>query len=285
MVFTNPLTVSVKANASYEPVNGGVILFTAIPGGNSQSVTLSSPAAISRGLANVTATANAMLGASSVTATSVSNTATAPATFSLTNVAPIAQVLAITGLLPTESAGSSNNSITVTVENKGGATDTSFNVPVTLFINGVVFNSATLANGTHTFSVPLKRAGLTTVSARVASGATVLTGSTSSTVTAGAPTKLAFLAPPTLVRPGIAFNVAAQVQDAFGNAVTTATPASVALMSSDPNASITAVSTAQQEDDGLFIFQVKLAAASSKKTLTVKSGLLTNSITVSVTTR
>ena len=280
--FASPLKVSVKANASYEPVNGGVVVFTATPGSNGQGVSLTGNGVISGGVASVTATANTTQGASSVVA--AANGVTGAVTFSLSNTAPTAQILAITGLPTTASAGT-GTSITVTVKNMGGVTDTKFNAPVTLMINGVALTTATLANGNHTFSVKLTKAGVTTVSARAVSGATQVSGATSLAVTPGAPAKLVFLAPPTVVRPGIAFNVSAQVQDAFGNAVTTVTPASVALMSNDPNATITIVSTTNQEDGGLFAFQVKLAAASSKKTLTVKSGLLTNSITVSVAAR
>jgi len=65
--FTDPLEVTVTANASGEPVDGGLVTFSAPADGASATLT-SSPAAISGGMASITAAANDVVGSYSVTA-------------------------------------------------------------------------------------------------------------------------------------------------------------------------------------------------------------------------
>jgi parallel beta-helix repeat protein len=66
--FVSPLAVSVSANDTNDPVNGGVITFTAPASGASAALSASA-AAITNGSASVTATANGTPGAFTVTAT------------------------------------------------------------------------------------------------------------------------------------------------------------------------------------------------------------------------
>jgi CSLREA domain-containing protein len=84
--FTNPLTVTVKANNPVEPVNGGVVKFVVNPAANGASATLSTRSAgISGVTASVKATANNVAGTYTVLA-SASGVPSA-ATFVLTNQA------------------------------------------------------------------------------------------------------------------------------------------------------------------------------------------------------
>jgi predicted outer membrane repeat protein len=84
--FAAPLGLTVTANNSLEPVAGGQITFTPPASGASAAIT-SSPATIDAGgTASVTATANALPGSYSVTA---STTGASNATFNLTNLPTI----------------------------------------------------------------------------------------------------------------------------------------------------------------------------------------------------
>jgi hypothetical protein len=68
-LFTNALAVTVRANNTIEPVDGGVINFTVNPAANGASATLSAATkTIIGGQASVTATANATMGQYAVTA-------------------------------------------------------------------------------------------------------------------------------------------------------------------------------------------------------------------------
>ena len=82
--FANPLAVSVTANNAVEPVNGGLIAFTAPPSGPTATLA-TSPATIAGGLASVTATANSTEGSYTVTA---SATGANPGSFALDNALP-----------------------------------------------------------------------------------------------------------------------------------------------------------------------------------------------------
>jgi hypothetical protein len=81
--FARPLTVRVAANNAAEPVDGGVVTFTAPSSGASAALSAAS-ATISGGLAAVTPKANASAGSYTITA-SASGAGT-PASFALTNV-------------------------------------------------------------------------------------------------------------------------------------------------------------------------------------------------------
>ncbi|MGH7224886.1 MAG: choice-of-anchor Q domain-containing protein, partial [Gemmataceae bacterium] len=80
--FANALTVTVTPNNSLEPVDGGVVTFSAPSTGASANLS-ATIAVISNGSASVTATANSSAGSYTVTATA--SGVSAPATFSLTN--------------------------------------------------------------------------------------------------------------------------------------------------------------------------------------------------------
>ncbi len=90
--FAKPLTVMVKANNPVEPVDGGVIQFTAPTAGAGASATLSGDmAAIAGGAASVTATANSWIGSYAVGASTAGATSIG---FALTNTE--SQSLAVT---------------------------------------------------------------------------------------------------------------------------------------------------------------------------------------------
>jgi len=80
--FANPLAVTVTPNDPNDPVNGGVVTFTAPAAGPSANLSASS-VTIAGGSASVTATANFAVGAYTVTATA--SGAAAGASFKLTN--------------------------------------------------------------------------------------------------------------------------------------------------------------------------------------------------------
>jgi hypothetical protein len=85
--FSHPLTVSVTANNSAEPVNGGIVSFSAIAAGNGASATLSANSAvISAGHASVIATANGIVAAYVVSATAKG---AAPVVFCLNNITTV----------------------------------------------------------------------------------------------------------------------------------------------------------------------------------------------------
>ena len=82
--FANPLAVIVTANNPLEPVAGGIVTFSAPAGGASASLSTTNPVTIgSNGKASVTATANAIGGQYTVSASTAG--AAAPASFVLTN--------------------------------------------------------------------------------------------------------------------------------------------------------------------------------------------------------
>jgi len=82
--FANPLAVIVTANNPLEPVAGGVVTFSAPASGPSGSLSTTSPVTIgSNGQASVTATANAIGGQYTVSASTAG--AATPASFVLTN--------------------------------------------------------------------------------------------------------------------------------------------------------------------------------------------------------
>ena len=93
-VFKNPLVVMVTANNPVEPVDGGMITFTAASAGGASSSLSAASATIADGQAAVTATANDKAGVYSVTATAGG---TASASFALTN----GQTLTSPGPIPT----------------------------------------------------------------------------------------------------------------------------------------------------------------------------------------
>jgi hypothetical protein len=81
-----PLSVSVTANDTIEPVNGGTVTFTPPSSGAGAAID-TSPVTISTGNASVIATANSTAGAFEVTA-GLGGATTVPVSFSLTNLPP-----------------------------------------------------------------------------------------------------------------------------------------------------------------------------------------------------
>ena len=85
--FSHPLTVLVTANNSAEPVDGGIVSFSAIAPGNGASATLSANVAvISASHASVIATANGIVGVYVVSAAAKE---AAPVVFRLNNITTV----------------------------------------------------------------------------------------------------------------------------------------------------------------------------------------------------
>ena len=84
--FANPLTAIVTPNYASDPVNGGVITFTAPTSGASATLSAASTA-IAGGSASVNATANSTAGSYTVTASA--SGVPSPVAFSLTNLTPV----------------------------------------------------------------------------------------------------------------------------------------------------------------------------------------------------
>ncbi len=90
--FTNPLAVTVTAKNSAEPVNGGVVQFTAKPAANgATAILVSSSFVIAKGQAAVVATPNDVLGGYTVVATSGGLSVS----FSLTNAGKVMSPLVV----------------------------------------------------------------------------------------------------------------------------------------------------------------------------------------------
>jgi hypothetical protein len=81
--FANPLAVVVTAKNSIEPVDGGIVTFSAPADGASATISTAMATICGNSLASVTATANAIGGAYTITAASAG--VAVPATFALTN--------------------------------------------------------------------------------------------------------------------------------------------------------------------------------------------------------
>ncbi|MCX6050463.1 MAG: right-handed parallel beta-helix repeat-containing protein, partial [Chloroflexi bacterium] len=85
LTFTEPLTVTITANVSNEPVGPGGIVLLAGPGSGASISPASNASATSTGGASATLTANRVVGNYVVTATAYAVTTTRPITFALTN--------------------------------------------------------------------------------------------------------------------------------------------------------------------------------------------------------
>jgi hypothetical protein len=91
--FANPLTVTITANNSIEPIPGGVITFTVPSQGASATLSATTATIDASGVAQVNATANSVGGSYTVTASAA--TSGGPANFVLTNIAqPVFSALA-----------------------------------------------------------------------------------------------------------------------------------------------------------------------------------------------
>ena len=167
--FSHPLGVTVTANNPAEPVNGGVVTFSA-PGSGASATLSAGLATISSGVASVTATANNSVGGYSVSATA--NGAAAPLSFALTNtVRPTS-----TGLVSSNTTSVYGTSVTFTATVTSGATGT-----VTFKDGATVLGIANINGGTATFSTAALKAGSHTIMA-VYGGDSLYATSTSSAV-------------------------------------------------------------------------------------------------------
>ncbi len=106
--FPNPLAVGVTPEYTNNPVNGGVITFTAPTSGASATLSAAS-ATITNGAASVNATANATAGSYVVSASVVG--VSTPASFHLTNLPSLPSWLA-TGGAATWNAGTKTLTVT-----------------------------------------------------------------------------------------------------------------------------------------------------------------------------
>ncbi|MCA1666054.1 MAG: putative Ig domain-containing protein [Thermomicrobia bacterium] len=144
--FTNPLVVAVAPSAAgaadNEPVNGGVVTFTAIPNAGASATLTGSPATITGGQASVTATANTTAGSYSVIASAAG---AASVTFSLTNSAPTLTLSPTS--LPAASGGVAySQTLTAT----GGTAPYTFAVTTGTLPTGLTLTTAGMLSGTPT---------------------------------------------------------------------------------------------------------------------------------------
>ena len=131
--FTNPLAATVTANNAVEPVEGGIITFTA-PGSGASATLVGNPATIASGTASVNAVAFSTLGNYNVTATAIG--VATPASFALTNAETPSLVVNTTSDLvnPTDGLTSLREAITYA--------NTFTSSAPTITFDPTVFNSA-----------------------------------------------------------------------------------------------------------------------------------------------
>ncbi len=170
--FPHALALTVTANDAGEPVNGGVVSFSAPSSG--PSATFSAPTApITGGQASVTATANGTAGGPyNITASASGATNT---TFALTNTAAATTTALASGTNP--STPGQSVTLTATVSGTGGTPTGTVD-----FKEGTTtLGSGTLVGGTATFVTSALAAGTHPITATY-NGDTTFAGSTSSTV-------------------------------------------------------------------------------------------------------
>ncbi len=109
-VFAQPLVVGVGANGVGEPVNGGQVLYSA-PGAGATAI-FTNPAVVAAGEASITATANAIFGSYSVTASSAGASGTP--TFALSN-GVVATATTISSVQPAATVVGEPYSVSVSV--------------------------------------------------------------------------------------------------------------------------------------------------------------------------
>ncbi|HEX4613311.1 MAG TPA: choice-of-anchor Q domain-containing protein [Urbifossiella sp.] len=151
--FTNPLAVIVTPNNPNDPVNGGLVTYTA-PGAGATAALSGGSAAISGGQAAVTATANGTRGGYTVTAAAAG--AATPVDFSLTNV-----LQPMFTSLGSDSIGYGTATEVLTGTLAAGATPATGGVTVTISGNGItpLVQSASL-NGSGGFSASFSTGAL-----------------------------------------------------------------------------------------------------------------------------
>ena len=179
--FTNPLAVTVTAIDPIEPVAGGVVNFSVNPAPNGASASLSAATAIigSDGIAQVTATANSIVGSYTVNVSAVG--AASPASFTLKNLVALTFSGIVSQSIP---FGTASATFSGTLAN-GVQTPQGENVAVTL--DGVTQQAAIGSSGA--FSTTFDTAGLAasatpyTVSYVYTSDGTFADASTTSSLT------------------------------------------------------------------------------------------------------
>jgi hypothetical protein len=270
--FLNPLVVTVTS-AYRDPVYGGVVTFTAPPGGAGATFPASGGGTTTAtidpvGQAAVAVTANTVAGGYAVTASA--RGARFPAGFSLTNTPDAARTFAVSGF-PSPTAAGAVHTAVVTARDQYGNTASGYAGVVHLSSTdrqAVLPPDATLTNGVGLFSVALRTAGTQGVTATDAAFAS-LTGTQSGiTVNPSVATALVLVAPGT-VTTGVPFSVTVTAVDSYGN-VATGYNGTVHFSSSDtkavlpPNAKLT-------NGTGTFTAAFKTKGS---QTLTVRDGAL-----------
>jgi hypothetical protein len=223
--FANPLQATVSESGN--PISGVSVTFTATPAGNGASATFTTTNPVNtdvNGNAMVSASANSIPGAYTVSATATGYTG--PADFSLTNTAGPATHLAVTA--PPNATAGSQLTITVTALDAANNVDTNYvgTVHFTKTDSGAgsavpVDYTFTLADaGTRTFTngVTYVTSGTQTVTATDTVTNTI-TGSANTLVSAATATHLSVVAPASATA-AIGFNFSVTALDQFNNTAT-----------------------------------------------------------------
>ncbi len=153
--FADPLEVTVTADNSVEPVDGGLVTFTP-PASGASAALATSPAAISGGLASVSAVANGNVGSYLFDADTAG--ASEPVAFSLTNTdisAPTVTTGAATDIT------SSSATLNGTVNANGASTDVTFEYGADTSYGATVTATGSPVSGVTDTAVSYALSGLT----------------------------------------------------------------------------------------------------------------------------
>jgi hypothetical protein len=224
--FAKPLAVTVTAVNGVDPINGGLVTFSVIPGANGEGAALSNTAGtIIDGRAAVSAIANSVAGTYSVTAA----VGDASATFALTNSSGTPNDLVILSPQQSSPAGSKLSPVVVYIEDAYGnlVTDDDADVTLSLVRGPALSGTTTVAaiHGVATFTdLYLDTSGSYSFGATDSADAiTGIAPSTPIVITPAAPAKFAFVQQPTNTVVGVDISpaVTVAVDDRFGNVVAT----------------------------------------------------------------
>jgi predicted outer membrane repeat protein len=228
--FGHALTVDITSINGLDPVDGGVINFATVPGGNGQSASLAALAStVNLGAQTVTAVANNQTGAYFVNATVAGAVNTAQ--FQLTNDAKLVATTMVFTVEPSNAGagGIISPAVQVTIEDQFGNVMASDNSSVTIAVhtgpstalNGTLTVNA--VNGVATFSdLSLNIAGTYTLGA-VDSADSLTAVSTSFNIAASSAEQLVYLQQPTGTTAGSSITpaVVVAIEDQFGNILLT----------------------------------------------------------------